>query len=120
MEWNLERTNWQIGAKDEMLLETEKETGMFSPTVSILLEFHKRVQKKNFTRNAGGIGRQPMVLARILLFSLTIPNWDTTIKSPKKIDDTEKIWIRLAEPFLIIVMLHQNFPRPFSFFLMPF
>jgi hypothetical protein len=74
LQWNLERTNWQICAKDEMLLETEKETGMFSPTVSILLEFHKRVQKKNFTRNAGGIDHQPMVLARILLFSLTIPN----------------------------------------------
>ena len=33
---------------------------------------------ENFTRNAGGIDRHPMVLARILLFSLTIPNWDTT------------------------------------------
>jgi len=45
------------------------EIGRFNPTVSILLEFHKRVQKKNFTCNVRRINRPPMDMARFLFIN---------------------------------------------------
>jgi len=51
-----------------MFLETEANAGMSAPSVSILLEFHKRVQKKNFPRDVGRIGGSPVDMAQIFLF----------------------------------------------------
>jgi len=53
-----------------VFLKTEADAGMFAPSVSILLEFHKRVQEKNFPCNVGRIGRSPVDMARILLFPI--------------------------------------------------
>jgi hypothetical protein len=53
-----------------VFLETEADAGMFAPSVSILLEFHKRVQKKNIPCNVGGIGGSPVDMARIFLFPI--------------------------------------------------
>jgi len=53
-----------------VFLKTEADAGMFAPSVSILLEFHKRVQKKNFPCNVGRIGRSPVDMARIFLFPI--------------------------------------------------
>ena len=60
----------RFGTEDEVFLETEVDAKMFAPTVSILLEFHKRVQKNNFSRNVGRIGGSPVDLARIFLFPI--------------------------------------------------
>ncbi len=53
-----------------MFLKTEVDAEMFAPTVSILLEFHKRVQKKKFPCNVRGIGRSPVDMTRIFLFPI--------------------------------------------------
>jgi hypothetical protein len=53
-----------------MFLETEADAEMFASTVSILLEFHKRVKKKNISRNVGRIGGAPVDMARIFLFPI--------------------------------------------------
>ena len=53
-----------------MFLETAADAKMFASSVSILLEFHKRVQKKNFPRNVGRIGGSPVDMARIFLFPI--------------------------------------------------
>jgi len=53
-----------------VFLETAADAGMFAPGVSILLEFHKRVQTKNNARNVGGIGGSPVDMARIFLFPI--------------------------------------------------
>jgi len=56
--------------EDKMFLKTVVYAGMFAPSVSILLEFPKRVQKKNFPRNVGRIGGSPVDMARIFLFPI--------------------------------------------------
>ena len=53
-----------------MSLETEVDAEMLASSVSILLKFHKRVQKKNFPCDVGRIGGSPVNLARVFLFPI--------------------------------------------------
>ena len=66
-----------------MFLETAADVGMFAPCVSILLEFHKRVQKKNVPCNVGRIGRSPVDMARIFLFPINYLKLGHYPESPK-------------------------------------
>ncbi len=78
-----ERTGGLV-RKTKCFSKRKADAGMFALCVSILLEFHKRVQKKNFPCNVGRIGRSPVDMARIFLFQINYLKLGHYLKSDKR------------------------------------